>query len=258
MNYYMVRTFDHAGYYETRMVMVLVAFGVAIFALRKKGDSRYLVVLASGVFFQGLMEYILQATGLRGAGYHFSVFGIQMSGIGANLFQGLAEGAIFSLMAFWFLDLKTAGHQSLSLKAYVAVYVLIVALSTLVGILSRGQPITSPRPMFGIATVWWLAGTAIPALLLAAFRGGLRYVGYFFIGLVIYSFVTFEPLQILGARYIGTRTSTGAMTPAPLLAQAAIILYSHIFEVAAQKMHYFAVPYALGLIKFRLPVRRAV
>ncbi len=162
MNYYMVRTFDHAGYYETRLIMMLVAFGIAIYALRRKGDSRYFVVLATGVFFQGLMEYILQVTGLRGAGYHFSVFGIQMSGVWANLFQGLAEGAIFSLMAFWFVDLKTAGTAALSWKAYVAVYALIVALSSVVGVLARGQPITSPRPMFGITTVWWLAGTAGP------------------------------------------------------------------------------------------------
>src|SRR5579863_4128577 len=117
MNYYMVRTFDHSGYYETRLIMMVVAFGIAIYALRRKGDSRYLVVLASGVFFQGLMEYILQVTGLRGAGYHFSVFGIQMSGVWANLFQGLAEGAIFSLMAFWFVDLKTSAGTAPPWKA---------------------------------------------------------------------------------------------------------------------------------------------
>ena len=65
-NYYMVRSFDHAGYYETRLIMMLVAFGIAFYALRRNRDSRYLVVLISGVLFQGLMEYILQAMGLRG------------------------------------------------------------------------------------------------------------------------------------------------------------------------------------------------
>jgi hypothetical protein len=246
--YYMVRSFDHAGYYETRLIMMLVAFGVACYALRRKRDPRYFVMLISGVFFQGLMEYILQATGLRGAGYHFSVFGISMSGVWANLFQGLAEGAIFSLMAFWFVDLKTGENPAISWKGFVAAYALIVALSAVVGVLAAGQPITSPRPMFGTATVWWLAGTAGPALLLGAWKHGLRYVGYFFIGLFIYSFVTFEPLQILGARYIGVRTSTGGLEPAPFLAQAGIMLYSHIVEVSAQKMHYFAVPFALGLL----------
>ena len=59
------------------------------------------------------MEYMLQATGLRGAGYHFSAFGINMSGVGGELLQGLAEGANFSLMAFWFLDLKVNGNSAL-------------------------------------------------------------------------------------------------------------------------------------------------
>ena len=101
--------------------------------------------------------------------------------------------------------------------------------------------------MFGSATVWWVVGTAGPALLLAAWKGGLRYLGYFFIGLFIYSFLTFEPLQILGARYIGVHAPAGGFTPAPLLPQAWIMLYSHVVEVSAQKMHYFAVPFALGL-----------
>jgi hypothetical protein len=246
-NYFMLRSFDHAGYYETRLIMLLAAFGVAWYALRRKGDSRYFVVLASGVFFQALMEYILQVTGLRGAGYHFSVFGISMSGVWANLFQGLAEGAIFSLMAFWFLDLKT-GKAAPPWKAYVAVYGLIVALSVVVGVRAAGKPITSPRPMFGVATAWWVAGTAGPAILLCAWKRGLRLLAYFYAGLFIYSFLTFEPLQILGARYIGVRIGEG-FAPAPPLAQAAIMMYSHLSEVAAQKMHYFAVPFAMGLLR---------
>ncbi len=246
----MLRRFDHAGYYETRLILVLVAFAVAFYALRRNRDSRYFVMLASGIFFQGMMEYLLQVTGLRGSGYHFSVFGISMSGPWANLFQGLAEGAIFSLMAFWFLDLKT-GKTAPPWKAYAAVYALIVMLACVVGVLSRGQPVTSPRPMIGIATLWWLAGTAGPALLLCAWRRGLRSLGIFYIGLVIYSILTFEPLHILGARYIGEPEPSGVLQPAPFLAQALMMLYSHLIEVAAQKTHYFAVPFALGLIRFR-------
>ena len=248
MQYYMLRSFDHAGYYETRLIMMLAAFGVAWYALRRKGDSRYFVVLASGVFFQGLMEYILQVMGLRGTNYHFSVFGISMAGIWANLFQGLAEGAIFSLMAFWFLDLKT-GKNPPSLRAYEAVYALIVALSVTVGVLSRGQPVTSPRPMLGMSAVWWVVCTAGLAILLCAWKRGLRSLAWFYAGLFIYSVVTFEPLQMLGARYIGVRTAAGGLAPAPLLAQAAMMLYSHLFEVAAQKTHYFAVPFALGWLR---------
>jgi hypothetical protein len=195
------------------------------------------------------MEYILQATGLRGAGYHFSVFGINMSGVWANVFQGLAEGAIFSLMAFWFVDLRM-GKEAPSWKGYAAVYLLIAALGFVVGVLSRGQPITSPRPMFGTTTAVWALGTAGPALLLGAWKRGLRYVGLFYIGLFIYSVLTFEPMHIMGARYIAERISPHEFVPAPLLPQIGIMLYSHLVEVAAQKIHYFAVPLALGLIRF--------
>jgi hypothetical protein len=249
-NYYMLRSFDHAGYYETRLILMFVAIGLAYHALRRKQDSRYMVMLISGVFFQALMEYILQVTGMRGPGYHFSVFGISMSGIGANLFQGFAEGAIFSVMAFWFVDLKTSGNPAASRTAYLSVLALIVVLSCVVGYLSRGRPVTSPRPMFGVVTVFWLLSTAGPAIVLASWRRGLRYLGYFYIGLFIYSVVTFEPLHILEARYIGQRSPSGAFVASAMPAQMLIMLCSHLIEVAAQKMHYFAVPFAMGLIRF--------
>ena len=175
-NYYMLRSFDHAGYYETRLILMFVALGLAYHALRRKQDSRYLVMLISGVFF-----------------------------------QGLAEGAIFSVMAFWFLDLKTSGNPSASRTAYLSVLALIVLLSCVVGHLSRGQPITSPRPMFGMTTVIWFLSTAGPAIILAAWRGGLRYLGYFYIGLFIYNVVTFEPLHILGATSMSVRRKPSTM-----------------------------------------------
>jgi hypothetical protein len=249
--YYMLRSFDHAGYYETRLILMVVALGLAYHALRRKQDSRYLVMLISGVFFQALMEYVLQVTGMRGPGYHFSVFGVSMSGIWANLFQGLAEGAIFSVMAFWFVDLKTSDNPAASRTAYRSVFTLIALLSCVVGYLSRGQPVTSPRPMFGMTTLIWFLSTAGPAIVLAAWRHGLHYLGYFFSGLFIYSVVTFEPLHILGARYIGQRSPSGAFVAAPMLVQILVMLYSHLIEVASQKIHYFAVPFAMGLIRFR-------
>jgi hypothetical protein len=249
--YYMLRSFDHAGYYETRLILMLVAAGLAYYALRRKQDTRYFVMLISGIFFQALLEYVLQVTGLRGPGYHFSVFGVSMSGIWANLFQGFAEGAIFSVMAFWFVDLKTSVSPASPRSAYLSVLALIVVLSCVVGYLSRGQPITSPRPMFGVVTVFWLLSTAGPAIVLAAWRHGLRYLGYFYIGLLIYNVVTFEPLHILQARYIGQPNPSGGFVAAPMPAQVVMMLCSHLIEVAAQKTHYFAVPFAMGLIRFR-------
>ena len=248
--YYMLRSFDHAGYYETRLILMAVAFAAAFYFLQRRQDARYLVVLISGIFWQAQMEYTLQTMGLRGAGYHFSVFGIAMSGAAANLFQGFAEGGIFSLMAFWFVDLVTGRNDARSRNGYLAVFSLIVGLSCLVGFLAAGRPVTSPRPMFGSTTVIWTAATVVPSVLLAAWRRGLRYLGYFYIGLLIYSVLTFEPLHILGARYIGQRNSSGGLAAAPWLAQVGVMLYSHLVEVAAEKVQYFAVPFALGLIPF--------
>ena len=105
MDYFIVRSFDHAGYYETRLLLLFIGLAVvAYFALRKR-DQRYLIVFASGVVFQGLLEWSLAALGLRGKGYSLSVFGMTLPTAVAILWQGLVEGGILSLMAFWFADL---------------------------------------------------------------------------------------------------------------------------------------------------------
>src|SRR5271168_5334257 len=105
--YYMLRSYERAGYYETSLIIILTGLAVALYFLRRKHDPRFLIMFISGVCFQALMEYILQTTGARGPGYHFSMFGYSLSGIPANLFQGVSQGGIFALMAFWFVDLKT-------------------------------------------------------------------------------------------------------------------------------------------------------
>ncbi|MBK6795442.1 MAG: hypothetical protein IPG76_01205 [Acidobacteria bacterium] len=133
----------------------------------------------------------------------------------------------------------------------LAVCVIIVLLAGMVGMMARGMPITSPRPMFGSVALLSNSITIVIAVLLAWWKGGLRYLGLFFIGLLIYVVLTFEPLHIFGARYIGVRDASGQFAAAAWLPQVAVMLWSHIFEVAAGKIHYFAIPFALGLIKFR-------
>ncbi len=249
--YYMLRSFDHAGYYETRSVLMILAIVVAIVFLQKRGDKRYLIMLISGVFWQAAMEYYLQSNGLRGAGYSLSVFGVKLTGIAANLFQGCAEGGILSLMAFWFVDLRMSGNRRESRNGYLAVCVLIVGLATFVGIYAAGRPISSPRPMFSATAFVRLSVTIIPALLLIAWKRAWRELGLFYVGLLIYVLITFEPMQILGARYIGERAAHGKFFPAPFAAQFGIMMASHLIEVVGGKLHYFAVPVALGLIPFR-------
>jgi hypothetical protein len=252
--YYMLRSFDHAGYYETRSVLMILAIVVAVVFLRKRGDNRYLIMLISGIFWQAAMEYYLQVNGLRGAGYSLSVFGMKLTGIAANVFQGFAEGGILSLMAFWFVDLRangTSGNRRESRNAYLALCALVVVLACFVGAVAAGRPISSPRPMFSTVGMIRLSVTVFPALLLIAWKRAWRELGLFYVGLLIYVLITFEPMQILGARYIGERAPDGKFFAAPLAAQFFVMMASNLFEVVGGKIHYFAVPLALGLLPFR-------
>jgi hypothetical protein len=249
--YYMIRSFDHAGYYETRLLMMLMAFAVAFYFQVRYRDSRYLVILASGVICQAFMEWVLQALGLRGAGYNFSVFGVTMSGWVANAFQGLAEGGIFSLMAFWFVALRTDRDEVSSLKLFVFVYVAIVILACAVGVMANGQPVTSTRQMFSRTTLIYTPATAIPSILIAWWRRGLRELWLYYFGLVIYCYLVFTPLQVFGTRYIGVKNATGQVVAAGFVTQAAVMSASYWTEVAGGKIYYFAIPLAFGWLKKR-------
>jgi len=252
VRYYMVRTFDHGGYYETRLLLALIAIGVALYTLIARRDSRFVVILLSGVLFQTLLEYRLQAGGLRGAAYELSIFGLRLRGWPAFTFQGFAEGGILALMSLWFVDIATRSGTGASRNVYLAVCALIVVVALVVGIVSRGAAITSVRPMFGrgVVNLALIVGISV---LLCALTGGLRWLGLYFAGCLIYVVLTFEPLQLTGARYVALRDSAGGYVTAPLVPQVAVMLYSNLFEVAGGKLHYFAVPFALRLLKFSAP-----
>ncbi|MGH9848155.1 MAG: hypothetical protein ACREEM_56450, partial [Blastocatellia bacterium] len=76
---------------------------------------------------------------------------------------------------------------------------------------------------------------------------GLQYMPEKVIGKV-YAVLTFEPMHLLGARYIAVRDPAGQFVAAGLPWQVLLILYSHFYEVAGPKLHYLAVPYMLGLL----------
>lgn len=251
----MLRSFDHAGYYETRLLLMIVALAIAIaFAIRKR-DYRYLVIFASGVVFQAWMEYSLQWRGMRGASYSLSIFGASLPSAVRPLFQGFAEGGVLSLMAFWFLDLKADRPPDLPdlarWRGYFVMSALIVALAAVVGWMSVGRPISSPRPMFSTTSLINTSGYLLLSVLLCWWKGGLRYLGYFFFGLMIYVVLTFGTLQLFGARYIGVIGVEGQMTAASPPLQIGVMFLSHLWEVAGGKVHYFAIPFALGLLRFR-------
>lgn len=255
MDYLMLRSFDHAGYYETRLILMIVGITVAFWFVARKRDYRYLVMFASGVFFQALMEYMLQRRGMRGANYSLSVFGATLPGLLGRIYQGCAEGGILSLMGFWFFALRTdemsAGERRPRWLAYFAVCALIVILASIVGMIAAGKPISSPRPMFTSTSTILIAAYIAISILLCWWKGGLRHLGYFYLGLLIYVFLTFETLHIFGARYIGARTADGQFGASSFPAQIIVMFISHVWEVAGGKVHYFAVPFALGLLTIR-------
>lgn len=255
MDYYIVRSFDHAGYYETRLMLLLTGLALAAYAAVRKRDYRYAIAFASGVVFQGLMEWRLAALGLRGRNYSLSLFGATFSAGWAILWQGLAEGGILSLMAFWFADLFhfSKDQAALPRRLFYAVCAVIVFLACTVGVMARGRPISSPRPMFARLSMIIAAVTIGIALMLISIKGraGWRALGWFYLGLVVYIVLTFEPLHVLGARYVAVRTAENGFAAAPWLTQIGLMLYSHLYEVAGGKIHYFVVPYVLGLLKVK-------
>jgi hypothetical protein len=253
---YLTRTFDHAGYYETRAVLLVLALAVVLYYAVRRGEFNHLVIFASGVFWQGLLEYRLISSGLRGPNCSLSVFGLELPGSVSWIFQGLAEGGLLALMAFLFVDAFVWNRDDRPRRSlYFALCALILALATLVGVLAQGQPISSPRPMINPSSAWGGVFWIWLSLVLVWFKGGdtFRNLGYWYGGLVIYVLLTFEPLHLLGARYVSFKTESG-FVPAPGWDGWSWMLYSHFYEVCATKIHYFALPAVFGL--FRLPDRR--
>ncbi len=249
---YMVRTFDHAGYYETRLVLALAAIAFSVYFALRKQDRSFGLMFVCGVILQGLMEYSLLLLRLRGEGYSLSVFGLRLDGIAACVFQGVAEGGLLCVMSYWWLDLFHRPDQRRQrIVGYVWMCGLIVVAAVLVGWLARGEAITSPRPMFSDGAPVILVFQTILMLSIVWLKGGnsFHYLGVYFAGCMIYVLLTFEPMHLLGARYIAERSSTGEFSAATGAKQYVFMLYSHLFEVAGAKIHYFIIPYALGWLR---------
>jgi pimeloyl-ACP methyl ester carboxylesterase len=242
--YLMVRVIDHAGYYETRCLLAVLALAFVAFAW-KRGDMRFAIAFVFGALFQMALEWILQSSGLRGA-YSLTVFGIAASGPVATLFQGIVEGGPLSLMGYWFVRVAMNDTRSLGGRnAYIAGCVIVVVLAAIAASLAFGSQVSSARPIRFLDPL--LIGTIVISVVLASLRG---WAGLCFVGLLIYSVATFEVLHLAGVRYIGVGIPTN-FTTAPLPAQVLVMWASIVVEIAAAKLHYFAVPLALGLFAER-------
>lgn len=248
----MVRSFDHAGYYETRLVLTLAALAVAVWHAVARRDRSLLVAFACGAVLQGYMEYRLYAAGMRGDDYTLSLFGLTLSSWAACLAQGLLEGGVLAMMSYWFVDLcATSDDRLRRARLYAAMCGLIVLLAIVVGMLARGRAVTSPRPIFteGAITSLTLQSIAMLAIVWCLRGRAFHWLGLFYAGSVLYVTLTFEPLRALGARYIADRATDGAISVVTGMRGFWLVLYSDLFEVAGGKIHYFVIPYALGWLR---------
>lgn len=204
------------------------------------------------------MEYSLFLLRFRGEHYQLSVFGLRVDGVAACAVQGLLKGGVLCMMSYWFVSLlaKRANRRP-GTALYLAMCGLIVILALIVGLLARGEPITSPRPIFAEISITLLAFQTFIIMSIVWFKGpdAFYYPGLYYVGSLLYAVLTFEPLHLLGARYIAERSATGQFVSVGIAKQCWLICYSHLFEVAGSKIHYFVIPYAIGWL--RLPRRHS-
>src|SRR5579872_3582488 len=193
MDFRMVRNFDHGGYYETRLILTLIVLGVAIWRRVRERDSRYLVMFASGAFFQAAMEMILQLMQLRGPNFQLSLYGVTLTGFAANLLQGCVEGGLIAVMSFWYFDLRRGRPDPAKRRAYFAMCGFILAMACVVGWLSQGHMPTSARPIFSWSGALLLAVMILIGLVPALLSHGLRDMGTYYAGSLVYALINFGP-----------------------------------------------------------------
>lgn len=243
----MLRTIDHAGYYETRIILMALSLAIAAYYLYYHRDRRYLIMFVSGSVFAIVTEYFLQFRGLRGPGYSFSIFDLTMTGIIGNVVQGTLEGGTQSLFAFWFTDLRLSQARWQRWSGFFLLCVIVVLLAFIAGMLSRHRAISSTRPMFAIASIALFTAVIFVSLVIAWRQDALSQLANFFGGLLLFAFLNFEPLQLTGSRYIGV--SFGPETvPVSMPLQILMMLLSNVFESAGSKLHYLSIPLFLKMV----------
>ena len=65
----MVRSFDEAGYFETRVILMILALAISLFFAFKKEDNNYIVIFISSTIFFGIVELLLFSLGMRAEGW---------------------------------------------------------------------------------------------------------------------------------------------------------------------------------------------
>jgi hypothetical protein len=247
MDFWMLRTFDQAGYYETRLILLALSLAIGGYFSYYKRDRRFLVMFVSGAVLQTIAEFALQLGGLRGGRHQVAIFGVTLPGLLSPLYQGLTEGGAIAVFAFWFAELRAARGGLKDWAPFAALAAAVLVLSFVAGSFRAVGPITSQRPMFVPHSALAVTAVIFASLWIAWSRNAISALVGFFIGLLLFAFLNYEPLHLMGVRYIGVQAPGGGFARAGAFAQLAVMLLSHIFEAAGGKLHYFLFPFALGL-----------
>jgi hypothetical protein len=250
MDYSMLRTFDQAGYYETRLILTVISLAIALYFIYYKRDRRFLLIFGSGVLLHTLMEIWLKWRGLHGADLPISFFGATMPAALAPLIKGFFDGGVVSLFAFWFADLRSANARWKEWLPFCGLCVLVIALSFVVGMAARGHVVSSARPIFDSPPIFVTTAIIFVCLMITWRKDDISSLASFFAGLLVFAFLNFEPMHVMGVRYIGIPNGD-LYVAAPLLQQILIMFLSHVFEASGSKLIYFMLPFAFSLIALR-------
>lgn len=250
MDYLMLRTFDQAGYSETRLILTIISLVIAFYFLHYKNDRRFLLIFGSGVLLHTLMEFWMTWRGSPGAEMPMLLFGARVPGVLAVLLKGFFEGGVVSLFAFWFADLRSANDRWKDWGWFGGLCVAVAALSLICGMAARGHFVTSARPIFDSPPIFVTTSIIFFCLMIAWRKDDISALAGFFAGLLVFAFLNFEPMHLLGVRYIGVAGGE-TYVAAPPLQQIAVMFLSHVFEASGSKLHYFMLPFAFNLIALR-------
>ncbi|MDX2034928.1 MAG: hypothetical protein SF339_29905 [Blastocatellia bacterium] len=246
----MLRTFDQSGYYETRLILMAFSLAIAGYFAYYKRDQRFITMFACGAVLQMVSEYLLQFGGMRGAGYTIAVFGMKLPGLVQPIFKGLTEGGSLGIFAFWFADLRSSRAKLKSAIPFLGLCAVVFALAIVSGSISGHGQITSARQMFSPLSIFAVMAIIFASLWLAWRKDVMASLSNFYGGLLLFTILNYGVLQVMGARYIGEQVG-GQFVAAPTSVRGAMMVLSMVFETAGGKLHFFMIPFALGLIALK-------
>jgi hypothetical protein len=104
--------------------------------------------------------------------------------------------------------------------------------------------------MFSPLSIFAVMAIIFASLWLAWRKDVMASLSNFYGGLLLFTILNYGILQVMGARYIGEQVG-GQFVAAPTSVRGAMMVLSMVFETAGGKLHFFMIPFALGLIALK-------